>query len=287
VAKPRGLGRGLAALIPAEPVEATGTVAVDRIAANPFQPRKQFDEAALGELAESIRRHGILHPVLLRPKPESNGFELIAGERRVQAARLIGLAEVPAVIRDWDDRTVMEVALVENLQRRDLNPIEEANAFHRLIEEFGWTQDEAAERVGKSRSHVANYLRLLQLDPGIQAWVESGDLTMAHAKVLLSLPVAVRRAVAERAVREGWTVRQLTAAGAPPAPRVPAPEPDVHMRAVETRLGRRLGAPVSIRGTAERGRIVIRYGSLEELEQLVAELEGATGGSGDVGPFHV
>ncbi len=272
--KARGLGRGLAALIPdTAPAELPKTLPVAEIRPNPFQPRRRFDAEALADLAASIRRHGVLHPVLVRPR--EGGYELIAGERRLLACRQAGLADIPVLVRDWDDRTTMEVALVENLQRSDLNPIEEAEAFQRLIEEFEWTQDEAAERVGKSRSHVANYLRLLQLEPPVREMVEGERLTMAHAKVLLSADPARRLALARRAADQGWTVRQLTAA-------LTAPEPgaasrrgafDVHLEAAEMRLARSLGARVSIQGSAERGRIVIRYGSLEELEALLAELE--------------
>lgn len=272
--KARGLGRGLAALIPdtATP-DAPKTLPVAGIRPNPFQPRRRFDEGALAELAESIRRHGVLHPVLVRPR--HGGYELIAGERRLLACRQAGLGEIPVLVRDWDDRTTMEVALVENLQRTDLNPIEEAEAFQRLIDEFGWTQDEAAERVGKSRSHVANYLRLLHLAPAVREMVEGERLTMAHAKVLLSAEPERRLPLARRAADRGWTVRQLTAALAAPDPGA-APRPlaaDVHLEAAEMRLAKSLGARVSIRGTAERGRIVIRYGSLEELEALLMELQ--------------
>lgn len=286
--KARGLGRGLAALIPdTAPAEPPKALPVAEIRPSRFQPRRRFDDDALAELAESIRRHGVLHPVLVRP--QDGGYELIAGERRLLAARQAGLAEIPVLVRDWDDRTTMEVALVENLQRSDLNPMEEAEAFQRLIAEFGWTQDEAAERVGKSRSHVANYLRLLQLEPAIRAMVEQEQLTMAHAKVLLAADPNRRLALAGRAVDQAWTVRQLTAA-------VEAPDsgaasrsklPDVHLEAAERRLARALGARVSIRGTAERGRIVIRYGSLTELEALLMELQGGRGDEGAPGPFSV
>lgn len=287
--KARGLGRGLSALIP----EAVGsaepeTLAVDVIHPNPFQPRRHFEEGALAELTESIRRHGVLHPVLVRQR--AGVWQLIAGERRLMASRRAGLKEIPVLVRDWDDRTTMEVALVENLQRSDLNPIEEAEAFSRLISEFGWTQDEAAERVGKSRSHVANYLRLLQLESGIRTLVEEGHLTMAHAKVLLSVEPDRRSALADRAASEGWTVRQLTAAAlrrSDPVEAAGSGEPDVHLKAVEVQLAKALRVRVSIRGTSERGRIVIRYGSLEELEALLAEIQGGGAAEGTPGAFSV
>ena len=285
--KARGLGRGLAALIPdAGTGEAPKALPVAAIRRNPFQPRRHFDEGALAELADSIRRHGVLHPVLVRPR--DGGYELIAGERRLLACRQAGMAEIPVLVRDWDDRTTMEVALVENLQRSDLNPVEEAEAFQRLIDEFGWTQDEAAERVGKSRSHVANYLRLLHLERGVRELVEGERLTMAHAKVLLSAEPGRRLALARRAADQGWTVRQLTAAAAAPdAGARPARAPDVHLEAAELRLAKSLGARVSIRGTAQRGRIVIRYGSLDELEALLVELQRGSEGEAGIGTFTV
>ena len=284
--KPRGLGRGLAALIPeVSPGEAPKALPVAAIHRNPFQPRRRFDEGGLAELAESIRRHGVLHPVLVRPR--DGGYELIAGERRLLACRQAGMTEIPVLVRDWDDRTTMEVALVENLQRSDLNPMEEAEAFHRLIEEFGWTQDEAAERVGKSRSHVANYLRLLQLEPGVRELVEGERLTMAHAKVILSADPGRRLGLARRAAEEGWTVRQLTAAAARGEGTRPPREPDVHLEAAERQLAKALGARVSIRGTARRGRIVIRYGSLDELEALLVELQRGSEGEAGIGGFTV
>ena len=275
--KARGLGRGLSALIP-EATEAGDpkTLPVDSIEPNPFQPRHHFEEAALAELTESVRQHGILHPVLVRQY--EGGWQLIAGERRLMASRRAGLKDIPVSVRDWDDRTTMEVALVENLQRSDLNPMEEAEAFRRLIQEFGWTQDEAAARVGKSRSHVANYLRLLHLEPEIRVLVEEERLTMAHAKALLSVDPERRATLAQRAAAEGWTVRQLAAAALrPEGPRETpgAGRRDVHLQAAEVRLAKALRARVSIRGTAERGRIVIRYGSLAELESLLAELQGS------------
>lgn len=284
--KARGLGRGLAALIPDQPdaAEEPRELPLDHVRPNPFQPRQHFDDALLAELAESIRQHGVLQPVLVRRR--GGEYELVAGERRVRAARAAGLTAVPALVRDWDDRTVMEVALVENLQRRDLNPMEEAEAFRRLIEEFGWTQEQAADRVGKSRSHVANYLRLLQLNPEVRDLVAQGRLSMAHAKVLLSVDPERRAGMAEKAAAEEWTVRQLGAAAVRREP-VEPPPPDVHMRAVEARLGRILGARVTLRGTPQRGRIVIRYGSLDELEQLLDELEHSQDAPPTTRPFSV
>jgi ParB family chromosome partitioning protein len=291
MARPRGLGRGLSALIPEQLVEdaaqASGAreIAVEAIDPSPFQPRRSFGEEALGELAESIRQHGVVQPVVVRPMPGGR-YQLVVGERRWRAARLAELKAIPALVREWDDRTVMEVALVENLQRQDLNPVEEAEAFRRLIDEFRWTQEDVAGRVGKSRSHVANYLRLLQLEAEIREWLAEGTLTVAHAKVLLGVEGARRMTLARRCVGEGWTVRQLNLVAARPEVPPPAPAPDVHLKAVETRLRRRFGTRVNVRGSAQRGRIEIPYKTLEELERILELLEvGET--DGQAGPFVV
>jgi ParB family chromosome partitioning protein len=275
--RPRGLGRGLSALIPeVGGVEVgpgdVGRVPLEQIDPNPFQPRRQFAPEALAEMADSIRVHGVVQPVVVRPG-HGGRYELVVGERRVRAARMAGLTEIPAVVREWDDRTVMEVGLVENLQRQDLNPVEEAEAFRRLVEDFGWTQEAVAERVGKSRSHVANYLRLLQLEAEILGWLEEGSLSVAHAKALLGVEGERRGILARRCVAEGWTVRQLNAAIARPEGPPPRAPGDPHLRGVEQRLRRRFGTRVTVKGSAERGRIEIPYRSLEELERIVELLE--------------
>lgn len=280
MSRPKGLGKGLAALIPERTPPVGGapevrTLAVADISPNPYQPRQDFKPEAMQELVESVRRHGILQPLLVRPRPQ--GFELVAGERRLRAAREVGLATVPAYVREVDDREVMEMALVENLQRSDLNPIEEAQAFWRLIQEFGWTQEDVAARVGRSRPQVANYLRLLGLEAAIQDRVRDGSLTVAHAKVLLSVEEADRRrALAEQAVEQAWTVKQLEAAAA--RREIPAkmrPEPDTHLKRIEGELRRRFGTKVALRGSASKGRIEIPYRTLEELERILALLEPA------------
>ncbi len=281
MAKARGLGRGLSSLIPersagTERRDGVDTIALARIVPNPFQPRRQFGESELAELAESIRLHGVIQPVVLRPWQEQ--FQLIAGERRVRAARMAGLTVIPAIVKALSDRDAMEIALVENLQRTDLNPMEESFAYKRLIEEFEWTQDEIGARVGKSRSHVANYLRLLQLETSIQNMITSQSISVAHAKVLLSVESPRRGFLAARCASEGWTVKQLEAAAKrgeiPPRSRA---QDDVHLRSVEAGLRRRFGTKVSVRGDSSKGRIEIPYRSLEELERLLSMLDHGSG----------
>ncbi|CAB1130272.1 site-specific DNA-binding protein [Candidatus Hydrogenisulfobacillus filiaventi] len=273
----------MAALIPERTPPVAGapevrTLAVADIAPNPYQPRQDFNVDAMTELVESVRRHGILQPLLVRPR--GNGFELVAGERRLRAARAVGLATVPAYVRDVDDREVMEMALVENLQRADLNPIEEAQAYARLIQEFGWTQEDVAARVGRSRPQVANYLRILHLEEAIQEHIRQGSLTVAHGKVLLTVDDGARRlALAAEAVRQGWTVKQLEAAVAHRAIPAPArPQPDAHLKQIESELRRRFGTRVALRGNAQKGRIEIPYRTLEELERILSLLEPGTPG---------
>lgn len=287
MAKARGLGRGLSSLIPEKvaPQDNVGTmrrnvesVPLEQISANPYQPRRHFAEEGLHELADSIRTHGVIQPVLLRAVP--GGFQLVAGERRVRAARIAGLAEIPAMVKDITDREAIELALVENLQRSDLNPMEESQSYNRLIEEFQWTQEEIGVRVGKSRSHIANYLRLLQLEPIIQEMLAQQSITVAHAKALLSVDGPKRMTLAERCAAEGWTVKQLEAAikrGDVPVP--PKPREDVHLKTVEAGLRRRFGTKVTLRGDSTKGRIEIPYRSLDELERLLSLLEDRNDGS--------
>lgn len=281
MAKARGLGRGLSSLIPERPAdlaaEASTAIGVQevelaRISPNPYQPRRHFRDDELAELTDSVRTHGVIQPVLLRQV--DGDYQLIAGERRVRAARAAGLATVPAVVKKFTDREAIELALVENLQRSDLNPMEESLAYRRLIEEFEWTQEEIGARVGKSRSHIANFLRLLQLETAIQSLVAAQALTVAHAKVLLSASGARRQALADRCASEGWTVKQLEAAiKRGEVPVQPRPSEDVHLKSVEAGLRRRFGTKVTLRGDSSKGRIEIPYRSLDELERLLAMLE--------------
>ena len=212
--KPSGLGRGLGALLGEEALksEAAGSLYVDISQVEPCasQPRKAFDEAALAELAESIRIHGIIQPLTVR-KLSSGYYQIIAGERRWRAARLADLREVPVVVVEADDRKAAELAMIENLQREDLNPMEEAAGFHTLIETYHMTQEEAAAQVGKSRSAVANALRLLSLAPSVAALVESGKLSAGHARALVPLSPALQERAAEAVVSGGLSVRQTEA----------------------------------------------------------------------------
>ena len=272
----KGLGRGLSALIGESPgISSTDggprEVPLDAVIASRFQPRKDFDEVELEELAESIRKYGIIQPVLVREI--DGGYELIAGERRLRAARRAGLSSISAWVRPATDVEMLAMALVENVQRENLNPLEEAEAYQRLTDDLGWTQDVIAGQVGKARSHVANYLRLLRLDPRIRDWIRGGKLSMAHAKVLLSMEDESQRLdLAEAAVVKGWTVRELDDHRIRLNATVKAASSralDVHMRQVEEGLRRALGSGVKVRGDGEKGRIEIRYRSLEELERLI------------------
>jgi ParB family chromosome partitioning protein len=290
--RPRGLGRGLASLIPEKPPDGAGPdltgvqeLPLDLLDPSPFQPRTAFAEEAMAELTASVRAHGVIQPIVVRPR-SGGRYEIVVGERRVRACRAAGRDSIPAVVREWDDRTSMEAALVENLQRQDLNPMEEARAFRRLMEEFHWTQEEVAHRIDRSRPHVANMLRLLALPERIQEWIESGALSVAHGKALLSADEARWMDLAERAVAQEWTVRQLTAAIALPPGRPVRVPPDPHWKAEEARLRRRLGTRVRFRGSPERGRIEISYHSLGELERLLEMLNGEAGEEGK-SPFVV
>lgn len=309
MAKP-ALGRGLGALLggvpptakPASPPvhlaedasavptresrERVERIALGSIQPCPFQPRKDFPETALNELAASIREQGIVQPLLVRKVHDH--YELIAGERRWRAAQLAGLTEVPVLVREADDHAALELALIENLQREDLNPIEEAQGYQQLIERFALRQEDIASRVGRSRESVANALRLLRLAPELQAWVRNGQLSVGHAKVLLgvSLPEE-QRLVAERVLRDGLSVRQTEellarlqdrdgSSRARKIPGVPALGPQDAQRAtLEHRLEERFGTKVSLRYRQGRGAIEVRFFSDEELERILA-LVGVT-----------
>lgn len=276
-----GLGRGLEGLLRAVGPGPHGTVEEIPVAAirpNPYQPRKHFDEAALEELAASIRRRGVLQPVQV--VREGDGYILIAGERRWRAARKAGLLTIPAVVRDLEPAEWTEVALIENLQREDLNPIEEAEAYRLLHEEYGLTQEAIAERVGKSRPHIANMMRLLQLAPPVQEAVRSGRLSTGHAKALASLPPELQRELAALAIEKGWTVRDLErrlAAGPSRGTQrktAVAVEPDAAMEPLVQRLSEALGARVACRPSGGGWRLVIDLPDREALDDLVRKLLG-------------
>jgi ParB family chromosome partitioning protein len=266
------LGRGLSALIPEPPPgprEGPIDVDLDLLDPNPKQPRTELDEAKLDALAQSVRAHGVIQPIVARRK---NGrYEIVAGERRWRAAQRAGLLRIPVLVRDVPDSKLLEIALVENLQREDLNPIEEAAAYRRLIEEHGLTQEEVAAIVGKDRSSVANYLRLLKLPAEVQAEVASGGLTMGHARALAGLPdEALQRRIARDVLARRLSVREtelLIQKLSEPRRRAAAP-PDVHTRAAEQRLRLALGTRVRIVRRGQGGRIEIAFGSEDELQRL-------------------
>ncbi len=284
-----GLGRGLESLIPSEVVsekhEMFLEVPISAISANEFQPRSRFDEEALVSLTESIRELGVLQPILVR-RSGPDRYELIAGERRWRAARRAGLAAVPAIVRDADDKTSLEHALVENLHREDLNALEEAAAYQQLIDDFSLTQEEVARRVGKSRSAVANTLRLFQLPTSVQKLVAMGELSAGHARALLSSPDrALQEELAQRCVLEGWNVRQIeelmrTANAAPDAaPKgSPSSKPGQTRSAalleVEQRLGNHLDTRVSVAMGKSRGRMTIEFADLDDLDRIFRVVVG-------------
>ncbi len=279
-----GLGRGLGALIPGG--GGVDEVDIDLIAPNPEQPRQRFDEAALEELAASIREHGLLQPLVVTRLVADSGavsYRLIAGERRLLAARRAGLARVPVVVRETTPRGLLELALVENLQRADLGPLEEAQAYRRLAEEFGLSQAEIAARVGKSRVAVANALRLLSLPEPIKEGLSSGQISEGHARALLGLPDAAARLrayaeVTARALSVRQTeelVRRLRAA--PPPTRAPR-RPDPDLSAIEERLRAALGTQVRLERSRKGGRIVIQFYGDEDLTALVTRLLGDEAG---------
>lgn len=277
------LGRGLEALlgpITREQAEASGALrelAVTAVRPNPFQPRTRVDEAALTELTASIEASGLLQPVVVRPK--SGGYELIAGERRWRAVQRLGWATVPAVVKDVDDQTLLTLALVENLQRDDLSPIDEAQGYHRLMDEFALSQLEVARVVGRHRATVANLLRLLRLPDEVRAMVHEGKLSEGHARALLALeqPDAVVR-LARRAVADGWSVREVEARvrGEARGRRRREPRPlTPEGRRVEEALRRRLGTDVRIHaGRRGRGVLAISYYSNDDLARLLEVILG-------------
>lgn len=273
----RGLGKGLAALIGESPVPITGAevvrdIPVNDIRPNPFQPRKSFAAETLDELKTSIAEYGVLVPVIVRRRDE--GYELIAGERRWRACAALMRATIPAIVRTSDDRQTLEFAIVENLQREDLNPLEEAAGFAYLIEEHHFTQEDVARRLGKSRPAVANTLRLLALRDPIKAMVADGRLSAGHARALLAAPEALRVELAERAVRHGLTVRALermieSAKAGPTARRSATLRPlSAEERDFERRLRERFGTHVALVRHGRGGRIEFRFGNDEDLIRL-------------------
>lgn len=274
-----GLGRGLAALIPQRP-HAAGSmeIPVDRISPNPRQPRQSMEQAELEALAASIREHGVLQPILVTETVD--GYQLVAGERRLRAARLAGLGRVPAVVRQLADREQLEIALVENLQRADLGPIEAALAFRSLVDEFDMSHEEIARRVGRARSTIANTLRLLDLDPKVQAAVVDRSITEGHARAIGGLPVDQQAQILETVVEQQFSVRQteelVRRLREPRAPKVTTATPgrDPDLEHVEEALRRSLGTKVTLARSRRGGRIIIEFYSDEELGQLYDRLIG-------------
>ncbi len=281
--EPPRLGRGLASLLgdalnPAITGGTAGSTSIDDIEPNPFQPRTTVKDEDIGELAASIRVHGLLQPILLRRHPARPGmFQIVAGERRWRAARLAGLTHIASFVRDLPDNAASAAALVENLQRQDLNPVEEAEGFKRLMTDFGLTQDDLARSIGKSRSHVANTLRLLQLPAEVLQHLGNGTLSAGHARAALASPDPV--AAAKLMLERGLSVRQAEALTMPrqavedAQPRASAVENgSADLRAVEEDLGAQLGLKVSISFNGRGGTISLRYQSLDQLDHVVAKL---------------
>jgi ParB family chromosome partitioning protein len=292
------LGRGLSALLggagapapsaakvpstqtapsPLPPGESVQSIPVAKVRPSSLQPRKDFSADALAELANSIREQGIVQPLIVRPKDDH--FELIAGERRWRAAQIVGLAEVPVIVRDADDRTVLELALIENLQRENLNPVEEAHGYAQLIEQFSLTQEEAAAKVGKSRALVANALRLLKLSAELQSYLREGRLSVGHAKVILGLASpAEQKLAAERVLKSSLNVRQTedlvaslqnSTGQKPGAKTKTVATTDAHIASLESRLRERFGTKVSLRFREGKGAVEIKFFSDDDLERFL------------------
>lgn len=286
------LGRGLASLI-GEPTTAAPArvsdegehrvVAVDQVHAGRLNPRRDFNEDELNELADSIRQRGLVQPIIVRADAVSGGYEIVAGERRWRASQRAGLHRVPVIVRDLSDQDVLEIAIIENVQRADLNPIEEAGGYRELIERYGYTQDKLAEVIGKSRSHLANTLRLLKLPDTVQSLVQTGQITAGHARALVGRDDAEQ--LAQRIIANALNVREVEAlvqgvgpAGEQSGVTRKIREKDPDTRAFEKELTDMLGLRVEIkRGSGESGALSIRYGNYEQLEYIRQLLLGETG----------
>ena len=294
--RPAGLGRGLSALLgdiqvdaPVHSAPGTPTrnglamLPIAEVHPHPDQPRRHFDENALAELADSIAARGLVQPILVRPAPDGNGWQLVAGERRWRASQRAGLHQIPAIVRDLDDSDTFTIALIENIQRQDLTAIEEAQAYARMRDQLGHGQDAIAQMTGKSRSHIANILRLLDLPETIRELVSTGQIGMGHARALIGYPDA--EALARTIVSKGLSVRKVealvraarnaSASAARSAARPAAPSPDADIAALERHLSDLLGVAVRIvHQTDHRGCLTLDYSSLEQLDMLCQRLTG-------------
>lgn len=292
VVKKRGLGRGLDVLLgrdedaseaPARS-ESLSSLPIEQLQPGRYQPRTGMDPEKLAELADSIRAQGLIQPIVVR-KLGSNRYEIIAGERRWRAAQQASLREVPVVLREVDDRAVIAMALIENIQREDLNPLEESQALKRLIDEFGLTHQQAAEAVGRSRAAVSNLLRLLELPAAIRKLLEAHQLEMGHARALLTLPEAQALALAQAAAAEGLSVREverraqaLTKGASAPPKSATEPRRDADIETLERELSELLSTPVAVQhGRGGKGKLVIAYHSLDELEGVLERIRGSGG----------
>ncbi len=291
MSKRGGLGRGLSALIPGAVEESMGSglleIPIQGVSPNPKQPRTRFDEEAIDSLAASIREVGVLQPIVVRRA--QNGYELIAGERRLRAAKKAGLATIPAVIRDSEDADTLREAIIENIHREDLGPIELADAFRALLDDLGLKQETLAERLGVSRSHIANTIRLLQLSPDVQQLLADGKIQAGHARALLGLPdQEAQGSLALRAAAEGLSVREveelvrLFVDGPPPTLVEPSTASETSkatrepgMVEIEEILSEQLATRVQIEFAKKRGRVVIEFGSADDLERIVSEIVGS------------
>ncbi len=290
-----GLGKGLSALMGDDTVfvasdnhidpHSLGIIEVDinTLVPSPFQPRRVFQEEALVDLVSSIREKGVLQPLLVRRDPNrTSGYEIIAGERRFRASKMAGLEKVPVIVKDFDDKAALEVALIENLQREDLNPLEEAEAYKRLLDEFKYTQEELSKVVGKSRSHVANMMRLLDLPREIKKLVEKKELTIGHARALLN--AAHPEELAKEIVKKGLSVRQAEKMAVSVGGKKPRKQTldkikkeltyqkDNDIIALETELSQMLKTPVSINWTGNGGEVVIKYDTIDKLDVILQRL---------------
>ena len=281
MSKHKGLGRGLDALLGAAPKAREESelqqLAIDSLRPGKYQPRTRMDEASLAELAESIRSRGVIQPIVVRPVDDAQ-YEILAGERRWRAARIASLQRIPAIVKEVPDEAALGIGLIENIQREDLNPIEEAGGLKRLIEEFKLTHDEVAHAIGRARASVTNLLRLLELAPAVQAMMQEGSLDMGHARALLSLSRARQVEVANKVVLKGMSVREterlVQGAAAPPkAAAKHAHRLDADSRRLQEELSETLGATVKLKPRrGGKGSLVIDYSSLDELQGLVKKL---------------